>query len=59
MVMIKLSNRLETIAKWVPDGARLADIGSDHALLPLYLAQRGMISFAVAGGSKSRAVRCG
>jgi len=47
--MVILSNRLETIANRVPAGARLADIGSDHALLPTYLAQRGMISFAVAG----------
>jgi len=47
--MIKLSYRLQTIASRVPRGARLADIGSDHALLPSYLAERGMISFAVAG----------
>lgn len=47
--MIKLSKRLEMIAHQVPHGARLADIGSDHALLPAYLAEQGMISFAVAG----------
>jgi tRNA (adenine22-N1)-methyltransferase len=50
MIMpIKLSNRLQQIADLVPKGARLADIGSDHALLPAYLAERGMIAFAVAG----------
>jgi tRNA (adenine22-N1)-methyltransferase len=47
--MVKLSNRLKQIADLVPKGSRLADIGSDHALLPTYLAQQGMISFAVAG----------
>lgn len=47
--MIKISKRLEMIAKRVPKGSRLADIGSDHALLPTYMVQQGMISFAVAG----------
>lgn len=47
--MVKLSKRLETIASQVPAGSRLADIGSDHALLPVYLVQQGMIPYAVAG----------
>ena len=44
-----LSNRLTALASWVPQGARLADIGSDHAYLPLYLLERGQIQYAVAG----------
>jgi tRNA (adenine22-N1)-methyltransferase len=47
--MIKLSKRLQTIAGHVPQGSRLADIGSDHALLPVFLAQHGVVDYAVAG----------
>jgi tRNA (adenine22-N1)-methyltransferase len=47
--MLRLSKRLEMIANKVPAGSRLADIGSDHALLPVYLAQQQRIAMAVAG----------
>lgn len=46
---IKLSQRLALIANQVLEGSRIADIGSDHALLPVYLAQQGKIISAIAG----------
>jgi tRNA (adenine22-N1)-methyltransferase len=47
--MVGLSKRLLTIAEHVPQGSKLADIGSDHALLPVYLAQKGITVSAIAG----------
>lgn len=41
--------RLECVAAHMPAGARLADIGSDHAYLPVALLRRGAIAMAVAG----------
>jgi tRNA (adenine22-N1)-methyltransferase len=45
----KLSKRLEMVASFVPTGATVADIGSDHAYLPCYLVLNGVAKAAVAG----------
>lgn len=44
-----LSKRLEKVASFVPKGAIVADIGSDHAYLPCYLIHKGIVPKAVAG----------
>ncbi|WP_229696094.1 tRNA (adenine(22)-N(1))-methyltransferase [Paenibacillus albidus] len=46
---VKLSNRLQCLLEQIPSGSRLADIGSDHALLPIAAVQTGKAVFAVAG----------
>ncbi len=40
--------RLEGVGQLVPQGCRLADIGTDHALLPVWLLERRQIRAAVA-----------
>lgn len=46
---MKLSNRLQRIHDQIPEGSRMADIGSDHALLPVAAIRSGKASTAVAG----------
>ena len=44
-----ISKRLELVASFVPQGAILLDVGSDHAYLPIDLVERGKIKSAIAG----------
>ena len=44
-----ISKRLELVASFVPQGAILLDVGSDHAYLPIELVEKGQIEGAIAG----------
>ncbi len=44
----KLTERLYKIAQLVKENSRVADIGTDHAYLPVYLVNTGKIDFAIA-----------
>ena len=46
--MIKLSKRLMAVAALVQPGAAVADIGTDHGFIPVFLAESGIIKSAVA-----------
>jgi len=46
--MFKISKRLCTAASYVRDGAVVADVGTDHAYLPIYLALENKITRAIA-----------
>ena len=45
---MKLSKRLQAVADLVSDGMRVADIGTDHGYIPIYLVQTGKCPNAIA-----------
>ena len=49
---MKLSNRLEAVANFVPYKSILLDIGTDHAWLPIYLCKENQIDKAYASDNK-------
>ncbi|WP_028775358.1 tRNA (adenine(22)-N(1))-methyltransferase [Shimazuella kribbensis] len=44
-----LSRRLKEVAKFVPNGTKVADIGADHGKLLVYLAEQKIIFSGIAG----------
>ena len=46
--LLHLQPRLRCLADCVPRGARLADVGTDHGYLPVWLLQNGRIASAIA-----------
>lgn len=46
--MQSLSNRLTAVSSLVKNGSVIADIGTDHGYIPVYLYKKGMIRGAVA-----------
>lgn len=43
-----LSKRLARIASFVPPGSRIADVGTDHGYIPIYLVEKGIAPCAIA-----------
>ena len=46
--MAELSKRLQAVADLVTPGMRLVDVGTDHAYIPIYLTQNGVVPSAIA-----------
>lgn len=45
---MQLSIRLSAIAKCVPQGSRVIDVGTDHAYIPIYLIKKGIAKSCLA-----------
>ncbi len=52
--MISLSPRLLALCSMVEKGSYIADVGSDHCALPIYLFEKGVIKGAVAIENKKK-----
>ena len=50
---MELSPRLRMIAELIPKGVQFADVGTDHAYLPVWLILQGVIDHAIAADLRS------
>ena len=48
MKEIQISRRLQSVAAFVQEGKRLAEVGCDHGYIPIYLLQKKKIEKAIA-----------
>lgn len=51
--MIKINKRLEMVAQLIEKDSKIIDVGCDHALLDIYLADRNQCSKIIASDNKS------
>ena len=56
MGSVRLSKRLGVIAGYIEKGASVADIGTDHGYLPVYLAQHGLARRIIASDVSERSL---
>jgi tRNA (adenine22-N1)-methyltransferase len=54
MHQLELSGRLSAAAEWIPEHDSVADIGTDHGFLPVFLLQSGRADRMIATDIKSR-----
>lgn len=57
--MISLDSRLSLCASYVRQGCKLADIGTDHAYLPVWLCQNGVCKSAIAADINPEPLKSG
>ena len=50
---MELGNRLKAVANLVPKNKKIADIGTDHAYLPVFLVSHGFSTGAIASDNKA------
>ncbi len=55
---IKLTARLQKIADQVTMGHRVADIGTDHGYIPIYLLKNKISPFVIAGDINEQPLKC-
>lgn len=57
--LLNLDERLKMCASLVSENARLVDVGTDHAYLPVWLLKNGKISYAIASDINEMPLKSG